>query len=67
MLTYFVKTGRQNELGKLNAKYHEEVNVSELKKFQIIKESLTLNENYYYEDYYDRKFTSPNYKYGQSI
>lgn len=44
MLVYFIKTGRWYELDKLSAKNHENTDLSELKKFQIIKESLTLNE-----------------------
>ena len=42
MLTYFVKNGRW--LDKLSTKVHKEVDVTEIKKFRIIKESLTLNE-----------------------
>ena len=43
MLTYSVKTGKWYELDKVSTKYHKEVDVTELKKFRIIKESLTLN------------------------
>ena len=42
MLTYFVKNERW--LDKLSTKVHKEVDVTEIKKFRIIKESLTLNE-----------------------
>ena len=44
MLTYFVKTGQSYELDKLSARNYAEIDLSELKRFRIIKESLTLNE-----------------------
>ena len=44
MLIYFVKTGRWYELDKLGTRNHAEVDLSELKRFRIIKESLTLND-----------------------
>ena len=44
MLSYFGKTERWHKLDKLSTKYIRAIDVTELKKFQIIKESLTLNE-----------------------
>ena len=44
MLTYFVKTGRWYELDKISTRKYAEVDLSELKRFRIIKEPLTLNE-----------------------
>ena len=44
MLADFVKTGQWYELDKLSTRNYAEVDLSELKRFRIIKESLTLNE-----------------------
>ena len=44
MLSYFGKTERWHKLDKLSTKYIRAIDVTELKKFQIVKESLTLIE-----------------------